>query len=211
MLKKLDKMVKRIARQCLKPLLRRKRSMMRATEVEKQSLIDLVKSLPADGNMVMIEIGSYRGESAQIFLGTNRFSRIYCIDPWKMYYDNDDGAAFTDMAEVERDFDRRVGGDQRIVKIKGTIDDFLEMHADEKIAFAYVDGCHTYKAVKHDLQQILTHCRPSIAVGGHDYTDAGWDGLKRAVGEAVGIPDKVFPDTSWVKFTPALRFDGGKT
>ena len=199
MFNKLMLAVKRLARQCLRPLLRRKRFMMRDSDMGRDSLIKLVESLPGGSSMVMIEVGSYRGESAQIFLGTNRFSRIYCIDPWKMYYDANDGAAFTDMAVVEQDFDQRVGGDDRVVKVKGTIDTFLEQYPDVKIDFAYVDGCHTYEAVKHDLQRILSTCPPRVAVGGHDYADSPWEGVKRAIQECVGDPDAIFPDTSWVK------------
>ena len=191
----------RIARQCLRPLLRRKRSLMRGTETERKALISLVESLPTESPMVMIEVGSYRGESAQLFLGTNRFSRIYCIDPWKMYYDVNDGAAFTDMAEVERDFDQRVGTDERVVKVKGTIDTFLEQYPDVAIDFAYVDGCHTYEAVKHDLQCIMSACSPRVAIGGHDY-EKSWEGVRNAIEECLGKPDNVFPDTSWVKYQP---------
>lgn len=193
----------RLARYCLKPLLRRKRSLMRGTETQRTALIKLVESLPSSKPMVMIEVGSYRGESAQIFLGTNRFSRIYCIDPWKMYNDANDGAAFTDMAEVERDFDQRVGVDSRVVKVKGTIDTFLERYPDVSIDFAYVDGCHTYEAVKYDLQRIMSNCLPRIAVGGHDY-EVSWEGVRRAIEETLGQPDAVFADTSWVKYQHVL-------
>ncbi len=189
----------RFARYCLRPLLRRKRSLMRGTEIQRTALIKLVESLPSSKPMVMIEVGSYRGESAQIFLGTNRFSRIYCIDPWKMYYDANDGAAFTDMAEVERDFDQRVGVDSRVVKVKGTIDTFLEQYPDVSIDFAYVDGCHTYDAVKHDLKCIMSACPPRVAIGGHDY-EKSWEGVRNAIEECLGKPDNVFPDTSWVKY-----------
>ncbi len=192
--------LKRLARYCLKPVLRRKRFMMRDSEIGRSALVSLVESLPSDNPMVMIEVGSYRGESAKIFLGTNRFSRIYYIDPWKMYYDANDGAAFTDMAVVEQDFDQRVGGDDRVVKVKGTIDTFLEQYPDVKIDFAYVDGCHTYEAVKHDLQFILSSCVPRVAVAGHDYANSSWEGVKRAIQECVGDPDAIFPDTSWVKY-----------
>lgn len=192
--------IKRLARQCLRPLLRRKRFLMRDSDTGRNALMALVGSLPSERPLVMIEVGSYRGESAQIFLGTNRFSRIYCIDPWKMYYDANDGAAFTDMAAVERDFDQRVGGDERVVKVKGTIDTFLEQYPDVEIDFAYVDGCHTYEAVKHDLSRILSTCPPRVAVGGHDYADKLWEGVKQAIEECVGKPDKVYPDTSWIKF-----------
>ena len=196
---KLKLAILRIARWFLRPLLRRKKSLMRPTEDSRKALISLVESLPCDRPMVMIEVGSYRGESAQVFLGTNRFSRIYCIDPWKMYYDANDGAAFTDMAFVENDFDQRLGGDDRVIKVKGTIDTFLEKYPDVEIDFAYVDGCHTYDAVKHDLRQIMTCRKPKVAISGHDYY-SNWQGLRAAIEESLGKPDAVFSDSSWVKY-----------
>jgi hypothetical protein len=147
--------------------------------------------------MTMVEIGSYRGESAQEFLNTGRIARIYCVDPWRMFYDADDGTSYTDMAQVERDFDWRHGGDSRVVKVKGTVDTFIKRHPDAQVDFAYVDGCHTYEAVSHDLKQLMAHSRPAVAIGGHDYN---LDGVVRAVGEVLGKPDAVFPDNSWVKF-----------
>lgn len=173
---------------------------MRTTDAERHSLVELVEALPGEGQLVMIEVGSYRGESAEIFLGTNRFSRIYCIDPWKGNYDSNDWSSFTNMAEVERDFDKRVGGDGRIVKVKGTIDTFLEQYPDVEVDFAYVDGCHTYEAVKYDLQKVMANRRPRVAVGGHDYCDKDWEGVRRAIEECIGRPDARFADTSWVKF-----------
>lgn len=198
MFDRLVKALKRMARRCLKPFLRKKRFMMRDSETGQKALVSLVESLRCDKPMVMIEVGSYRGESARIFLDTNRFSRIYCIDPWQMYYDDNDGAAFTDMEAVERDFDNRTGIDERVVKVKGTIDTFLEKYPDVEIDFAYVDGCHTYDAVKHDLKMILSSRRPRVALAGHDYVGI-WEGVKRAIVESIGTPDAIFPDGSWVK------------
>ena len=115
-----------------------------------------------------------------------------------MFYDENDSAAFTDMAFVENDFDQRLKGDDRVVKVKGTIDTFLEQYPDVEIDFAYVDGCHTYDAVKHDLHQIMTHRRPKVAISGHDYNT--WGGVTQAIEESLGKPDAVFSDSSWVKY-----------
>lgn len=154
--------------------------------------------------IVMVEIGSYRGESAELFLATGKVSRIYCVDPWRMFYDPQDGAAYTNMKAVEADFDRRHANDKRVVKVKGTIDDFVERYVNGpegpvSVDLVYVDGCHTYEAVKHDILTAVEHIKPKIAMSGHDW---GWGGdaeLARAVKETVGEPDEVFPDSSWLK------------
>lgn len=119
------KLLKRVARQILRPWLRQKKFDMRPNQMSRDGLISLLERAHVmDG--VMVEIGSYQGESAEIFLASGRIRRIYCVDPWQMYYDPDDGAAFTDMARVEADFDRRLSKDSRVVKVKGTIETFIE-------------------------------------------------------------------------------------
>lgn len=193
------KLLKRIARQILKPFLRFKKFDMRPNDMSRDALVSLLeKAGVTDG--VMVEIGSYQGESAEVFLKSGRIRKIYCVDPWQMYYDPDDGAAFTDMARVEADFDRRLAGDARVVKVKGTIDTFVGKYADvfKEIDLVYVDGLHTYEGVKYDIETIMKHFRPRVALAGHDFSDA-WPGSKRAVRETLGEPDAVLPDTSWLK------------
>ena len=149
----------------------------------------------------MAEIGSYRGESAELFLSTGKVSHIYCIDPWKPFYDKSDPAAYTDMAKVERTFDSRFADDNRVTKIKGTIDDFVDMmsrrNAGMHIDFVYIDGCHTREATEHDISVVMEHIKPGLAIAGHDYV--GFSGVKIAVDSRFGKPDKIFSDTSWRK------------
>lgn len=175
---------------------------MRGDDKSRMALIDLITAVPgvAGAGIVMVEIGSYRGESAEIFLSTGRVSKIYCVDPWQMNYDPNDWAASTNMENVEKDFDRRFAGDERVVKVRGTIDTFVREYSDRGVVcdFVYVDGCHTYDAVKHDLKVTIDSVKPRFAVGGHDYNDC-WKALKKAVEESVGFPDRTFEDTSWLK------------
>lgn len=167
---------------------------LRTTEAGRRGLLNLARTLP-DGS-VMVEIGSYRGESAEIFLSSGRVARIFCVDPWKRFYDLNDASAYTDMKEVELDFDRRHADDPRVVKVKGTIETFIERHGGEVIDFVYVDGCHTYQGAKNDILKARDCVRPRFAIGGHDWT---WPGIGDAVRETLGEPDQVFEDTSWVK------------
>lgn len=175
---------------------------MREDAPSRQSLADLIDFVMTgrEGQITMVEIGSYRGESAELFLKTGRVARIYCIDPWQPFYDKDDKTSFTDMESVERDFDARFANDARVVKVKGTVDDFVAQFcgADAPtIDFVYIDGCHTRPAVQHDIDQTLQHIHPRIATAGHDYWNAD---VKGVVNEMFGRPDKEFPDTSWVHF-----------
>ena len=173
---------------------------MRATPESRQGLKDLIEWWGDVRGLTMVEIGSYQGESAQMFLESGKVARLYCVDPWQMEYDRNDVASFTDMARIERVFDSRFSGEGRIVKVKGTIDDLVARLASspDRIDVVYVDGCHTYDAVKYDLTVTMSRIKPRLFVCGHDYTDM-WEGSKRAVTEVVGVPDAVFGDTSWGK------------
>lgn len=179
------------------PLRRKMEIMMRDNEQYRESLRLLLASIGLkDG--VMVEIGSYRGESAEVFLGTGRLKRLYCVDPWKGFYDVDDGAAFTDMRKVEADFDRRHAADARVVKCKGAIDDFVERFKGIPVDVVYIDGNHTYEGVRHDIEVVQRLIKPRLAIAGHDFTPTR-PGLREAVLELLGEPDKVFADTSWLK------------
>ena len=144
----------------------------------------------------MIEIGSYRGESAEIFMNTGKISELFCVDTWKAGYDDSDRASFSDMAKVEADFDARMAKyGPRVRKFKGTLQQF-SANGFPPVDFIYVDSCHTYDGCKTDLLTAL-EANP-VYIGGHDYS-AGFKGVIKAVNEYVGQPDKLYPDSSWLK------------
>ena len=147
------------------------------------------------------EVGSYQGESAQLMLGSPTVTKLYCVDPWLSGYDMQDAASTSDMSQVERAFDERIGGDPRIVKCKGTLDDFAQMLSGARLDFVYVDANHQYGPCKHDLLLVKDIIKPRI-IAGHDYYDSpkSWPGVKRAVDELFGEPDVRFPDSSWLVF-----------
>lgn len=165
-------------------------------------LSDLVKlvSEQAGRPIVVAEVGSFRGESARIMLATGAVSRVYCIDPWVAGYDPDDIASRQDMSAVEDDFDRRIGGDPRVVKCKGDIVDFASRYSGVAVDLVYIDGKHTYDAVVRDIGVALGRIKPVVAVSGHDYNGRVHAGVCRAVDELLGGPQRVFSDRSWVVF-----------
>ncbi|MBR4653627.1 MAG: class I SAM-dependent methyltransferase [Kiritimatiellae bacterium] len=197
---RLGRWLARLARRCVRRRYFNRTVAMREDPAAREGLRDMIDWWGDARNLVMVEIGSYSGESAEIFLASGKVAKLYCVDPWRMDYDPNDVAAFTDMERIERIFDDRFAGETRMFKVKGTIDDMaarLETHP-EKVDVVYVDGCHTYEAVRHDLTVALSMIRPRLFICGHDYSDE-WEGAKRAVEEVVGAPDAIFRDTSWGK------------
>lgn len=148
----------------------------------------------------LAEVGVYRGESTELFLRSGYVDTVYCIDPWRSGYDNCDEASNSDMSAVESEFDnvvRRWEG--RIKKHKGTVDDFNAKSCN--IDFVYIDACHQYESVKHDIEWALS--LDPFSIGGHDYVFEDRSGVKKAVDEMFGSPDSVFSDGSWVKMLHA--------
>jgi hypothetical protein len=146
----------------------------------------------------IVEIGSFMGESAEIFALNFPKGKIYCIDPWLSGYDEKDSASSSDYTEVEQQFDLRTGSYNNIVKIKNYSTD-VSLDCD----LVYIDGRHFYEGVKEDILHWLPLTKKAIS--GHDYYNDEIDkiqphtaGVRKAVNEILGTPEKVFNDGSWV-------------
>lgn len=162
-------------------------------------LRDLIAYTGRD-HMTMVEIGSYAGESAAMFLDTGKVDRIYCVDPWRPGYDPSDPASRSDnLLAAEREFDARFAGDARVVKVKSTIQEAIAAGSvPGHVDLVYVGGCHTYSGVMSDINAVCGMCD---ILAGHD---VGWGDVLRAIRDALGcFPVRVFSDSSWVVPIPS--------
>ena len=166
-------------------------------------LFDFTKALEEKFDMkhkTMIEIGSYQGESTEVFAKT--FSQIYAVDPWQNGYDSSDHSSYvTEMSLVEKAFDERMSKYFGIVKIKDTSFNFLAKFGGV-VDFVYIDGNHQYDAIIQDLKLASKVGR---YIGGHDW---GMPGLFKALVEFLNLEKiedikdvLVFPDSSWILTT----------
>ena len=163
-----------------------------------RGLQDLVNEhLTGKSNLVGVEIGSFQGESAEIFLQSNAFQKLYCIDAWANGYDSTDAASYqADLAEVA--FDRRFAHDERIVKVKGYSFDVASMIPDN-LDFLYIDGCHKPEAVRQDLEMYACKVKQGGIIAGHDYEPTHYAGLMAVVDSYFGHkPEHTYIDKSWV-------------
>lgn len=182
---------------------------MRADQFMIDGLVQLVENIrrhnASSSKLCMIEIGSYSGQSMEIFAHTGHMHTIACIDPWQPGYDTSDIASSSDMTAVEAAFDKRmqqvVNSGTAVLKHKGTVDSFAASDCFKRmqgtIDFAYIDGCHTYEAVKHDIQMCINAIKPNVAICGHDIHHPP---IVKAVQELLGNPDIRFGDGSYIKF-----------
>lgn len=168
-------------------------------EKSSNCLLELIKYINQFSNtaeMDMIEIGSYAGESTEIF--AKHFKNVISVDPFLNGYDLTDAACHhMDLTDVYFLFLEKIKTIDNITHLKYTSDEgFLKLN-DRKFDFVYIDGLHTYEQVKKDILNFKQLIKSGGFIGGHDY-HPGWDGVVKSVDETVGL-DKLFDDGSWIK------------
>ena len=149
----------------------------------------------------MVEIGSFSGESAQIFLDSGKFSWIACIDPWAKRTDYGKGLEFYKfygtIEQAETKFDTRFQNNTIIKKVKHYSKDVNCLFKDHSLDLVYIDGNHKYEECLQDIMLYLPKIKPGRFIAGHDY-DKKFPGVIQAVNEVFkGKEIKVFRDTSW--------------
>ena len=145
----------------------------------------------------IVELGSYMGESSLILAQEFPNGKIICIDSWEGGYDNQDSASRADYIDVEGQFDLRLNLVENIQKIKGYSTDY-SIECD----MVYIDACHKYECVIADIKHWLPLTKKIIS--GHDYNTDEFikihphiAGVKQAVNEILGTPNKTYGDGSW--------------
>jgi predicted O-methyltransferase YrrM len=170
-----------------------------------QGLVDFCEKIKTilGNNFKLVEIGSYMGESAEIFSTHFPESEIICIDPWEGKFDDSDPCSKDNYVDVEEQFDLRTSSYPNIKKLKGYSTEF-NIECD----IVYIDGRHFYEGVKEDIIHWLPMVKKGGIISGHDYYDSEDPflkmnphifGVQKAVKEIVGIPDFTFIDGSWIK------------
>ena len=157
-----------------------------------QGLLDLAKEFPE--NTIMAEIGSYAGESTELFFKSGKVKQIFAIDPWKGGYNHATSPEVSDFALVEADFDERIKG-KNVIKLKMTMKEAIDLLPELDVI--YIDGNHTYVCVLEDIKLSLQKIKEGGIICGHDYNSLDV-GVVQAVNGMFGKPDKIFSDSSWM-------------
>lgn len=147
------------------------------TSEEKITLLSLARS--SEGTFV--EIGSYLGSSscfiAEGIQQSGKKSDLFCIDTWQ----NDA------MSEGNKDTYKEFLSNTREYKnilspLRGWSYDVAK-NFDKKIDFIFIDGDHSYKGVKKDVDLWIPKLNPGAILVMHDI---GWaEGVQRVVMEDI--------------------------
>ncbi len=163
----------------------------------------LISSFPKRG--IGAEVGAWKGDFSAQVLKQSKPKLLYLIDPWAhrddpsyeraWYGGRVTGQAGMDaiyQSVLER-FEKQARRGQVVILRKSSVE-AAESLADRPLDWVYIDGDHTYEAVKADLEAFRRVIRPGGVIAGDDYGVEGWwsNGVTKAVDEfasSVGQPE----------------------
>jgi len=157
----------------------------------------------------IVEIGSYCGESTLIINSCFTNATINSVDPYVSYrednstYDLDNQAQ--ELKEAEKVFDSICKRFPNIKKNKAHSLEFVNSVPNNSLDFVYIDGDHSYAAVKKDIVAWIPKVKIGGVICGHDIT---WQTVRKALVEVFcgQQPNGVFKDSSWAYVkTPELN------
>lgn len=153
---------------------------MHITEISFSDRRELIKYL---GNIPItrgVEIGVRDGGFSEFILSNTSIEKLYSVDPWEPNSElNNSEKAYWDAHSRLTKFGMRSG------MIKGYSPQVCDLFKDEIFDFVYIDGLHTYEAVRDDIRGWYPKVKKGGVIAGHDYHVGDWPGVVNAVNEFV--------------------------
>ena len=162
------------------------------TDTELQWLYEQAKGMRS-----IVEIGSWLGRSTHALCTGCKEGIVYAVDHWQGNV-GDPCEAYAKINSVRHEFAENMRSFHNLIAICSSSKEAAQVHLEayEQFDMVFIDGTHTYEAVKEDIQLWLPKTKKLIC--GHDY-DGHHSGLQKAVNEA--FPDGVKTEGSiWYKW-----------
>jgi len=137
----------------------------------------VAKLLPA--KPLLVEVGSYAGCAAEVF--AQYAGTLWCVDSYNLGLDM--SLVPLHLQVAERAFDKIATTYPNIVKVRKDSIAAAADFEDGSLDLVYIDACHTYAAVRTDIQAWLPKVKPGGVIGGHDYGHPAFPGVRQAVQE----------------------------
>jgi predicted O-methyltransferase YrrM len=134
-----------------------------------------------------VEIGSWMGKSSSFMAveiaNSQKNIKFYCVDTWEgsIEHQNNDVIKnntlfdiFLKNTELAKDY---------LTPIKNSSELASKQFEDESLDFIFIDAGHTYEDVKNDLKNWYPKLKQNGIIAGHDFSEAAWPGVVKAVTE----------------------------
>jgi hypothetical protein len=162
--------------------------------MDPQARIDVLADWLRPGSMGA-EVGVWKGDFSQAIMNRIEPSHLFLVDPWEYqpqypsaWYGGGRALQQADMDEIYLGVCERFAStiaDGRLTVLRSKSDEAI---VPVELDWVYIDGNHTFEAVRTDI----VHWSSQTKVGGlvvlDDYGLAGWweDGVTRAAADACG-------------------------
>ena len=138
-------------------------------------------------NMIIGEIGVFKGEFAQIILDSIKPKELHLIDIFQgtMCSGNKDGhnIVWINLDDEYKILTERYSQHNNVIIHKGISQDILLQFNDGYFDMLYIDADHTYEGTMNDLLLAKNKVKTGGVISGHDYTSDMFPGVVRAVDE----------------------------
>lgn len=155
-----------------------------------------------------VEVGCWQGASARVLLHNMPFLTLHCVDPWKAgdpgtdWYDNGDRYAKRSQSQFDLQHDLVCEMAEqfkpRCIVHRLPSLEAAPLFADASLDLVFIDGAHTYEAVRADLFAWRKKTRSGGWLTAHDYRESGnyfgvINGCKSATDE-MGLKREIVDD-----------------
>lgn len=165
---------------------------------ELRTLYKLAAACPA--GTVALEIGSHLGASAcYLAAGLSAVrGRLYCVDTWQNETMPDG------QKDTYADFQTNIQGLQDIIiPIRKASTELTQVDIETPLGMIFIDGDHSYAAVKHDFTLVKEWLAPDGIIAFHDFSHENFEGVTRVVGEALASGEWILRGNinslAWIK------------
>lgn len=180
------------------------------TEIEgwfnmENQYLELLENTPDGG--IFVELGTYKGKSTSFIvteiLNKGRNVKFYTVDTFKGdsgSTDKQEMEAYTkvNVSKMYEEFKQNTKHlEGKFTTMVNYSDEAAEYFLDNSVNSLFIDAGHSYEAVLKDITAWLPKMKNGGIMSGHDYNS--WEGVKKAVNELLGTPDKVENDCWFVK------------
>lgn len=127
-----------------------------------------IKNKIGECPLIGAEIGTYEGDNAKSILKTLPIRKIYLIDPYEKYRDYEEDVAYNSLNSAEQKAKKNLMRyREKIVWIKKRSTEALK-DIPNNLDFVYIDGNHSYKFVKGDMNNYYKKLKRGGILAGHD-------------------------------------------
>lgn len=138
---------------------------IRIPNTTRQDLVELYAEL---GYKTGAEIGVERGVFSEQICLKNPSAKLYCIDAWKVY-DENDGYSSQKTLDIYSEQTKQALKKYNCEIIKKISQEAVKDFEKESLDFAYLDANHRFDYIMQEIISWSRIVRPGGIVSGHDY------------------------------------------